>query len=252
MSSPQPSHISKREVSSRPSATLSERAQPDTGPSGVEAQSWARMRRAISLSPTKTSSCALCGAVETELIGPLVAGRRDIRIPLHCGDAHPLGSTGATGNRHAHFGHVLAPRRGHSASSRPERQSGPRSSRQEGETRSNPRPAPALAFRIPSPATMKASAPTQSDRHAVSDADLDIAALIERAQRHAFDYFETTTDPVSGLVLDSTQPDSPCSITGVGMALTAYPIAVERGWMTRLQGLAITLKTLRFLADADM
>ena len=99
---------------------------------------------------------------------------------------------------------------------------------------------------------MKASAPTHPDKHAVQDADLDIAALIDRAQRHAFSYFESTTDPVSGLVLDSTQPDSPCSITGVGMALATYPIAVERGWMTRLQGVAITLKTLRLLADADM
>ena len=83
-------------------------------------------------------------------------------------------------------------------------------------------------------------------------ADIDIASLIERAQHHAFDFFESTTDPVSGLVLDSTQPDSPCSITGVGMALTAYPIGVERGWMTRSQAVGITLRTLRFFAEADM
>jgi hypothetical protein len=84
------------------------------------------------------------------------------------------------------------------------------------------------------------------------DADLDVANLLERAQHHAFDFFESTTDPMSGLVLDSTQPDSPCSITGVGMALTAYPIAVERGWMRRQQAVAITLRTLRFFAQADM
>jgi hypothetical protein len=88
--------------------------------------------------------------------------------------------------------------------------------------------------------------------HADDDADVDIASLIERAQRHAFSYFEETVDPASGLVLDSTQPGSPCSIAGVGMALTAYPIAVERGWMTRAQGVSITLTTLRFFANADM
>ena len=82
--------------------------------------------------------------------------------------------------------------------------------------------------------------------------DLDVAALIELAQHKAFCYFEDSTDPASGLVLDSTQPESPCSITGVGMALTAYPIAVERGWMTRQQAVAITLRTLRFFAGADM
>jgi hypothetical protein len=94
------------------------------------------------------------------------------------------------------------------------------------------------------------AAPTQADPP--GDIDTDVDSLIDRAQRDAFGYFEETTDPTSGLVLDSTQPDSPCSITGVGMALTAYPIAVERGWMTRAQGVSITLKTLRFFADADM
>jgi hypothetical protein len=84
------------------------------------------------------------------------------------------------------------------------------------------------------------------------DADRDVASLIDLAQHHGFDYFESTTDPASGLVLDSTQPDSPCSITGVGMALTMYPIAVERGWLTRTQAVGITLKTLRFFAEADM
>ena len=87
---------------------------------------------------------------------------------------------------------------------------------------------------------------------APTDADIDVATLIERAQHKAFDFFEATTDPASGLVLDSTQPDSPCSITGLGMALTAYPIAVERGWMTRQQAMGITLRTLRFLVEADM
>jgi hypothetical protein len=72
MSSPHPSHISKREVSSRPRASLSEAAQPDTGPSGVDAQSCARIWRAMSLSPTKTSSCTPCGDVDSELICPLV------------------------------------------------------------------------------------------------------------------------------------------------------------------------------------
>ena len=94
--------------------------------------------------------------------------------------------------------------------------------------------------------------PAPPPAHAEDDADIDVANLIDRAQHHAFCYFETTTDPASGLVLDSTQPDSPCSITGVGMALTAYPIAVERGWMTRQQAVAITLRTLRFFANADM
>ena len=101
-------------------------------------------------------------------------------------------------------------------------------------------------------AALTPPAPPPAHAHADADADIDVASLIDHAQHHAFGYFEASTDPASGLVLDSTQPDSPCSITGVGMALTAYPIAVERGWMTRQQAVAITLRTLRFFANADM
>ena len=102
---------------------------------------------------------------------------------------------------------------------------------------------------------MKAAAPTTPplpDPQDDAEAGIDVGDLIARAQHHAFGYFEASTDPASGLVLDSTQPDSPCSIAGVGMALTAYPIAVERGWMTRVQAVSITLRTLRFFAGADM
>ena len=96
------------------------------------------------------------------------------------------------------------------------------------------------------------TSPSRAEANLDADADRDVASLIERAQHHAFYYFEAATDPASGLVLDSTQLDSPCSITGVGMALTAYPVAVERGWMTRPQAVGVTLRTLRFLANADM
>jgi hypothetical protein len=83
-------------------------------------------------------------------------------------------------------------------------------------------------------------------------ADTDVDTLIDRAQRHAFGYFEDGVDPASGLVPDSTQPGSPCSIAAVGLALTAWPIAVERGWMTRARALALTLAALRFFEGADM
>ena len=90
-------------------------------------------------------------------------------------------------------------------------------------------------------------------RHgAVDDPDVDIDTLIDRAQRHAFGYFEESTDPASGLVLDSSQPDSPCSISAVGLALAAYPVAVERRWMPRERAISLVLAALRFFRDADM
>jgi hypothetical protein len=66
-------------------------------------------------------------------------------------------------------------------------------------------------------------------------------------QRDSFGYFLHEVSPVTGLVRDKTRPDWPASIAATGMALTAYPVGVERGWMTHPHALARTLKTLRFL-----
>jgi hypothetical protein len=53
------------------------------------------------------------------------------------------------------------------------------------------------------------------------------------------------------MVPDNSRPGSPISIAVVGFALSAYPIAVERGWMTRSEALARSLAALRFFADSD-
>lgn len=76
-------------------------------------------------------------------------------------------------------------------------------------------------------------------------------ALLERVQRDSFHYFADRANPDNGLVADSSQKDSPCSIAAVGLALSAYPVAVEHGWMTRAEALARTLAALRFFEDAD-
>ena len=65
-------------------------------------------------------------------------------------------------------------------------------------------------------------------------------------QRHAFEYFLRETNLANGLVADKSQPGSPASIAAVGFALAAYPVGVERGWMTRTDALARTLALLRF------
>jgi hypothetical protein len=51
-------------------------------------------------------------------------------------------------------------------------------------------------------------------------------------------------------VLDKTSDNSPASIAAVGLALTAYPIGVERGFLTRTQATERTLATLRFFANS--
>jgi hypothetical protein len=53
-------------------------------------------------------------------------------------------------------------------------------------------------------------------------------------------------NPENGLIADRTHDGAPASIAAVGMALTAYPVAVARGFMTRRDACERTLKTLRF------
>ncbi len=76
-------------------------------------------------------------------------------------------------------------------------------------------------------------------------------ALLDRLQRAAFAYFAREFNPVNGLVADTTREGSPCSIAVVGFALSAYVVAVERGWMTRSEALTYSLTTLRFFRDSD-
>ncbi len=75
-------------------------------------------------------------------------------------------------------------------------------------------------------------------------------SLLENTSRQAFTYFEEHANPENGLVADSSRPHSPASIAATGMALSLYPIAVERGWWNRQHALQITLNTLRFFADS--
>jgi hypothetical protein len=81
--------------------------------------------------------------------------------------------------------------------------------------------------------------------------DTDEAVLLERVQRDSFRYFLDHANAANGLVADSTQPHSPCSIGVVGFALSCYPVAVTHGWMTRAAARTRVLATLRFFHAAD-
>ena len=76
-------------------------------------------------------------------------------------------------------------------------------------------------------------------------------ALLEHLQRAAIDYFLHAANPANGLVADTTREHSPCSIAVVGFALSAYTIAVERGWLARDEALARSLAALRFFRDSE-
>ncbi len=69
---------------------------------------------------------------------------------------------------------------------------------------------------------------------------------LKELQRLTFQYFLKETNPENGLVLDSTREGAPCSIAPTGFALAAYPVGVERGFISRLDAIQRTLTTLRF------
>ena len=69
---------------------------------------------------------------------------------------------------------------------------------------------------------------------------------LDALQRHAFEYFLHETNPVNGLVADTSHPGAPSSIASVGFALAAYPVGVERGWMTRMDVIERTVALMRF------
>ncbi len=69
---------------------------------------------------------------------------------------------------------------------------------------------------------------------------------MEALQCDTFNYFVHEANPVNGLIIDKTKPGTPASIAAVGLALSAYPVGVERGFMTRANAIERTLATLRF------
>ncbi|MBY5866734.1 glucoamylase family protein [Rhizobium leguminosarum] len=79
--------------------------------------------------------------------------------------------------------------------------------------------------------------------------DID-AALVDRLQHSAFNYFLKYSNPENGLVADTSIGGVPCSIAAVGFALSSYPVGVERLWISREEAAERTVNTLRFFAEA--
>jgi hypothetical protein len=65
-----------------------------------------------------------------------------------------------------------------------------------------------------------------------------------KLQRDTYRYFLDLTNETNGLVPDNTRPGSPCSIAAVGFGLAAYPVAVERDYISRVDAVG-KVPTLR-------
>jgi hypothetical protein len=76
--------------------------------------------------------------------------------------------------------------------------------------------------------------------------------FLDDLQERTFRFFWERTPEGNGLTPDRWPTPSFSSIAAVGFALTAYPIGVEHGWITRAQARQRVLATLRFFKDAPM
>ena len=92
---------------------------------------------------------------------------------------------------------------------------------------------------------------TNTQGEAISTSGLTADAELEALQRQSFSYFLHETNPANGLVIDKTAADWPASIAATGLALAAYPVAVERGFMRRAAAVERTLSTLRFFWNSQ-
>jgi hypothetical protein len=87
--------------------------------------------------------------------------------------------------------------------------------------------------------------PTDELHRLPTDEDLN------RLQWTTVDYYLQETNPVNGLVRDKTEPNAPASIAAIGMALAAYPVAVEREVLPRDFLAKAVLKKLRFFRNSS-
>ena len=85
------------------------------------------------------------------------------------------------------------------------------------------------------------------------DKELTPPLSLDKLQADTFDYFWETTDPTTGLAPDRYPTSwSPSSIAAIGFALTAYPVGVERQYISREQAVERTLLTLNTLWELPM
>src|SRR5437016_2208817 len=82
----------------------------------------------------------------------------------------------------------------------------------------------------------------------MADPGIDSIAVL---QERTFSYFVREADTDTGLVLDSTMPDSPATIAGSGFACACYAVAAERGIISRSDAAVRVAHALRFLWSSE-
>ncbi|MFN2636793.1 MAG: glucoamylase family protein [Gemmatimonadaceae bacterium] len=110
----------------------------------------------------------------------------------------------------------------------------------------------ALVFSVSACATAPSavSAPPSSGLPTAAPLTVRQAAFLDTVEQRTFSWFWERSDPNSGLTPDRWPTKSFSSVAAIGFALTAYPIGVERGYVTRGAAAQRVLNTLRFMYNA--
>ncbi len=75
--------------------------------------------------------------------------------------------------------------------------------------------------------------------------------FLNELQKKSFQYFLDLYNPNNGLIPDTDENNAPASITGVGFALSSYPVAVEKKLLSREEAVKRTLVTLKFFFESE-
>ena len=76
-------------------------------------------------------------------------------------------------------------------------------------------------------------------------------SLMEMVQRYTFRYFRDFQHPLSGMARERNTSGDIVTTGGTGFGVMAWIVAVERGWVSRTEGVDYMLKLLSFLQIAD-
>jgi hypothetical protein len=76
--------------------------------------------------------------------------------------------------------------------------------------------------------------------------------LLDMVQSRTFRYFWDYAHPTSGIARErSNENPNTCTSGGTGFGLASFPVAVERGWITRAEAVDRMVKIVSFLEIAD-
>jgi hypothetical protein len=105
---------------------------------------------------------------------------------------------------------------------------------------------------LPTVDEMLSAAPSNVKEEVEKLLELDDESLLDEIQKRTFMYLWKEVNPENGLVKDRSTEDSPSSIAAAGMALSAIPIGIERGWITYDQGYERALTTLKTFVEGKV